>query len=37
MNDLQTRWEFHVELEDLNVEAARLAAGIKKNFEEVGV
>jgi len=37
MNDLQSRWDIHVELEDLNAEAARLAAIIKKNFEEVGV
>jgi type I restriction enzyme M protein len=29
--------EIHVELEDLNVEAGRLAARIKKNFEELGV
>ncbi len=29
--------EIHVELEDLNAEAVRLAAGIKKNFEEMGV
>ncbi len=27
----------HVELEDLNSEAATLAATIKKNFEELGV
>ena len=37
MNDLQSRWDFHVELEDLNAEAAVLAVGIKKNFEELGV
>ncbi len=29
--------EIHVELEDLNEEAASLAATIKKNFEELGV
>jgi type I restriction enzyme M protein len=29
--------EIHVELEDLNAEAIRLAATIKKNFEELGV
>jgi len=29
--------EIHVELEDLNAEAATLAATIKKNFEELGV
>ena len=29
--------EIHVELEDLNSEAATLAATIKKNFEELGV
>ena len=29
--------EIHVELEDLNLEAARLAATIKKNFEELGI
>ena len=29
--------DIHVELEDLNAEAATLAATIKKNFEELGV
>jgi len=29
--------EIHVELEDLNAEAARLAAVIKRNFEEPGI
>ena len=29
--------EIHVELEDLNAEAATLAAAIKRNFEELGV
>jgi len=29
MNDLQSRWDIHVELEDFNAEAAT----IKKNFE----
>jgi len=37
MNDLQPRGEVHVELEDLNAEAAVLAVGIEKNFEELGV
>jgi len=37
MNDLQSRWGIHVELEDLNAEAATLAAIITKNFEELGV
>jgi len=37
MNDLQSRWDIHVELEDLKAEAERLAASIKKNFEEVGI
>ena len=29
--------DIHVELEDLNTEAAQLAATIKKNFEELGI
>jgi len=29
--------EIHVELEDLNAEAVKLAEKIKKNFEELGV
>ncbi len=33
----ETLREIHVELEDLNAEAATLAATIKKNFEELGV
>ena len=37
MNDLQSRWDIHVELEGLNAEAATLAAIIKKSFEEAGV
>lgn len=37
MNDLQSRWGIYVEMEDLNKEAVKLAAIIKKNFEEVGV
>ncbi len=37
MNDLQSRWDIHVELEDLNAEAAKLAASIKKNSEELEV
>jgi type I restriction enzyme M protein len=37
MNNLQSRLDIHVELEDLNAEAVKLAAIIKKNFEVVGV
>ena len=37
MNDLQSRWDIHVELEDLNAEAAKPAASIKKNSEELEV
>ena len=37
MNDLQSRWGIHVDLEDLNAEATTLAAIIKKNLEEVGI
>ena len=37
MNDLQSRWDIHVKLEDLNAEAATLAETIKKNLEEVGI
>ena len=37
MNDLQSRWDIHVGLEDLNAEAASLAAIIEKNFEEAGM
>ncbi len=37
MNNLQSRWDIHVELEDLNAQTATLAGTIKKNFEEVGV
>jgi type I restriction enzyme M protein len=33
----ETMREIHVELEDLNAEAVKLAAAIKKNFEELGV
>ncbi|HUT86768.1 MAG TPA: N-6 DNA methylase [Candidatus Heimdallarchaeota archaeon] len=33
----ETLREIHVELEDLNTEAVKLAATIKKNFEELGV
>ncbi|UCF90569.1 MAG: hypothetical protein JSW39_20065 [Desulfobacterales bacterium] len=29
--------EIHVELEDLNAEAVKLAAAIKKNFEDLGI
>lgn len=34
MNDLQSRLDIHVKLEDLNLEAARLVATINKNLEE---
>ena len=37
MNDLQSRWNIDVELEELNLEAVKLAGTIKKNFEELGV
>jgi len=37
MKDIQVRWDIHVELEDLNAEAVKLAGAIKKDFEEVGV
>jgi len=37
MNDLQSRWDINIELEDLNAEAAMLAPAIKKNFEELEV
>ena len=33
MNDLLSRWDIHVEMEDLNAEVAI----IKKIFEDVGV
>ncbi len=33
MNNLQSRWDIHIELEDLNAETTTLAATIKKNFE----
>jgi type I restriction enzyme M protein len=33
----ETLRDIHVELEDLNAEAAQLAAKIKKNFEELGI
>ena len=33
----ETLREIHVELDDLNAEAAKLAATIKKNFEELGI
>lgn len=33
----ETLREIHVELEDLNAEAVRLATTIEKNFEELGV
>jgi len=32
-----SRTQSHVKLEDLNAEPVRLAATIKKNFEELGV
>lgn len=31
------KWNLYVELENLNAEAVRLAATIKRNFEELGV
>jgi hypothetical protein len=37
MNDLRSRGDIRVELEDLNAEVATLAATIKKNLEELGV
>jgi len=37
MNDLQSQWDIHVKLEDLNDEAVKLAAIIEKNYEELGV
>ncbi|MDZ7750400.1 MAG: hypothetical protein U5S82_01790 [Gammaproteobacteria bacterium] len=33
----ETLREIHVELEDLNAEAVKLAATIKRNFEKLGV
>ena len=33
----ETLREIHVELEDLSAEAVKLAATIKKNFEELGI
>lgn len=33
----ETMHEIHVELEDLNAEAAKLAKTIKRNFEELGI
>ena len=32
MNDLQSQLDIHVELEDLNAEAVKLAGTIKKNL-----
>jgi len=37
MSQSRDRHEIHVELEDLKREAAKLAAIIKKNFEELGI
>ncbi len=37
MTDLQSRWGIHIELEDINAEAATLAPTTKKSFEEVVV
>jgi hypothetical protein len=37
MNNLQSRWDIRVELEDLNAETVKLAAAINKNLEELGV
>jgi type I restriction enzyme M protein len=33
----ETLRDIHVELENLNAEAIKLAATIKKNFEELGI
>jgi hypothetical protein len=33
MNDLQSRWDIHMEREDINAEVVKLVAIIKKNFE----
>jgi len=37
MNDLQSRWDIHAELEGFNAEALKLVAIIKKNLEGRGV
>ena len=37
MNDVQSRLDIHMELEDLNAEAVKLAAITKKNLEELEV
>ena len=37
MNNFQSRWDIHVELEDLNSESATLATIINKSFGELGV
>jgi hypothetical protein len=37
MNDLQSRWDIHLEWEYLNAETAGLAANIKKNLGELGI
>ena len=37
MNDFQSRGDIHVEMEDVNNEAATLIATIKKNLEELEI
>ena len=37
MNDFQSRWDTHVDQEDLNADVMELVAIIKKNLEELGV
>ena len=37
MNNFQLRGDIHVELEVHNVETAKMAANINKNFAELGV
>ena len=36
MNDLQSRWGIHVELDDLNAKVAKLAAAIKRTSRSWG-
>jgi type I restriction enzyme M protein len=37
MSRVQTLWDIHTELTELNREAEELAAKIQGNFEEMGV